>query len=122
MDEPVAAAVTLHTHRDRPQDAGGHRDIQGGRLGVQVAGCPELDDTCWCTVEHDDRRGQRHRIGRVVRRHERGDLVATLQQLDLGPHPAAEVRVEWGERLVEQEYPRRSHHRPGDLDQLLLTA
>ena len=45
-----------------------------------------------------------------------------MDALDLGAHLDAQLGVEVGERLVEQQQPRLQHQRAGDRDALLLAA
>ena len=66
--------------------------------------------------------GERHRLDLVVRDvdHRGGDLL--MQPLDLDAHLVAELRVEVGERLVEQEELRVAHDGAADGDALALAA
>ena len=57
--------------------------------------CPRL--------QHDDAVGERHRLDLVVRDIDDRGAEALMQLLDLDPHLGAQLRVEVGERLVEQE-------------------
>ena len=66
--------------------------------------------------------GERHRLDLVVGDvdHRRGDLL--VQPLDLAAHLVAELGVEVGERLVEQEDARAAHDGAADGDALALAA
>ena len=73
-------------------------------------------------VEHDDLVGERHRLDLVVGDvdHRRRQLLVELGELE--PHLHAELGVEVGERLVEEEDLRVAHQRPADRDALALAA
>ena len=51
-----------------------------------------------------------------------GRLKALVQLGDFGAHLRAQLGVEVGQRLVEQEYRRVAHHRAAECDSLTLTA
>ena len=53
---------------------------------------------------------------------DRGGAQPLLQRLDLGAHLDAQLGVEVGERLVEQEHLRVAHDRPAHGDALALAA
>ncbi len=72
---------------------------------------------------HDgDLVGQRQRLGLVVGDIDEGDAGAALQLLQLDPHALAQLGVEIGERLVEQQDLRLDHEAAGERDALLLAA
>jgi malonyl CoA-acyl carrier protein transacylase len=54
-------------------------------------------------VHHDDAVGHGHGLDLVVRDVDRGRLQALVQRLDLGAHRHAQLGVQVGQRLVEQE-------------------
>ncbi len=66
--------------------------------------------------------GQRHRLDLVVGHvdHRRRDR--RMEALDLAAHLVAELGVEIGQRLVEQEDAGAAHDRPADRDALALAA
>ena len=51
-----------------------------------------------------------------------GDAGFALDLLELQPHRLAQLEIERGERLVEQQHLRARRERPGERDPLLLTA
>ena len=66
--------------------------------------------------------GERERLGLVVGDIDEGDAGAALQLLELGAHALAQLGVEIGQRLVEQQDRRLDHQRAGERDALLLAA
>ena len=68
------------------------------------------------------RDGQRHRLDLVVGDVDDGLAEALVQLLDLDAHLDAQLGVEVGQRLVEQEHVRLAHQRPADGDALALAA
>ena len=54
-------------------------------------------------VHHRDLVGERQRLGLIVGDIDEGDAGAALQFLELGAHALAQLGVEIGERLVEQQ-------------------
>ena len=122
--EPEEQAVALpfqpaghEVHLRRAQEAG---DEPGGRALEQVEGSALLLDHA--VIEQDDPVGQGHGLDLVVGDVDRGLADLAVQPLDLGPHPVAQLGVEVGERLVEQEQARVAHDRPADGDPLPLAA
>ncbi len=95
-----------------------HEQI-GGPL-VDVARRPDLLDGA--AVEDGDPVGQRHRLGLVVGHVDEGDAGAALQALQLGAHALAELGVEIGERLVEQQDGGLDDQRAAKRNALLLAA
>ena len=72
---------------------------------------------------HDgDARGERHRLDLVVRDVDRRLAYTLVQLLDLGAHVDAQLRVEIGQRLVEQEQLRIAHQRTPHRHALALAA
>ena len=73
-------------------------------------------------VDHRDLVGQRQRLGLVVGDVDEGDAGAALQALQLDAHLLAELGVEVGQRLVEQQDFRLDHEAAGQRHALLLAA
>ena len=73
-------------------------------------------------AHHRDLIGERQRLGLVVRDVDEGDAGAALQLLELGAHALAQLGVEIGQRLVEQQDRRLDHQRARERDALLLAA
>ena len=73
-------------------------------------------------VEHDDLVGERHRLDLVVRHidHRRAELGMELGEFEAHLH--AQLGVEVGQRLVEQEHLGLAHQRATDRDALALAA
>ena len=104
-------------HRRRADEAG---DEQVGRIVVDLLRRADLADLA--VLHHHDAIAQRHRLDLVVGHvHDRG-LDALVQQLDLGAHVHAQLRVEVRQRLVEQEQRRVAGERPAHGDALALAA
>ena len=104
-------------HRRRAHEAG--NEHVGGTLidrprHVELLQAP--------LMHHGDARGERHRLDLVVGHVDRGLAECLVQLLDLGPHLDAELGVEIGERLVEQEERRVADQRPAHRDPLALAA
>ena len=73
-------------------------------------------------VQANDAVGQRHRLGLVMRDEDRGHAERLVQQLDLGPDLHAQLGIEIGQRLVEQEELRLPGQRPAHGHALALAA
>ena len=73
-------------------------------------------------VDHRDAVGERQRLGLVVRDVDGGDADLALQPLELAAHLVAQLRVEIGQRLVEQQQPRLVHDGARERHALLLAA
>ena len=73
-------------------------------------------------VDNRDLVGQRQRLGLVVGDIDEGDAGAALQALQLPAHLLAELGVEIGQRLVEQQDLRLDHEAAGQRHALLLAA
>ena len=66
--------------------------------------------------------GQRHGLDLVVRDVDRGDPERLLHMLELGPHVAAQLGVEIGQRLVHEKDRRSADDGTCQCDTLLLAA
>ena len=73
-------------------------------------------------VHDDDLVGHGHGLDLIVRDIDRRRLEALMQFLDLGAHLHAQLGVEVGQRLVEQEHLRIAHDGAAHGDALALTA
>ena len=73
-------------------------------------------------VHHRDRVRQRERLALVVGHVYGRDPQLALQALQLEAHALAQLRVEVGERLVQEEQLRLHHERPRERKPLLLPA
>ena len=78
-----------------------------------------LDDAA---VHHRDAVGERQRLDLVVGDVDHGVAELLVQPLDLDPQLGAELGVEVGQRLVEEEHIDVAHQRPADRDALALAA
>ena len=90
-----------HVHGRRADEA---RDEDVGRAVVEVERRPRLLDHA--TVHDHDLVGHRHGLDLIVGDVDGRHLEPLVQRLDLGAHLHAQLGVEIGERLVEQEYLR----------------
>ena len=95
-------------------------DEQVGGLVIDLARRPELDDAP--AIHHADEIAHRQRLLLVVRDQHEGDAELALQVLQLDLHVGAQLLVERGERLVEQQHGRLVDQRPRQRDTLLLAA
>ena len=84
-------------------------------LGVRELAQASVDD-------HADLVGERGGVLEVVRDEHGRQRELVQQLLELGAHGALRVRVECGERLVEQDHPRAAGERAGERDPLALAA
>jgi len=73
-------------------------------------------------VHHRDAIGHHQGLALVVGDEYRGDAEAALQPGDLDAHLLAQLEVEVGERLVEQQHRRPDDQRPGQRHALALAA
>ena len=73
-------------------------------------------------VHDGDAGGERHRLDLVVRHVDHGLAEPLVEFLDLGAHLDAQLGVEVGERLVEEEEQRIAHERAAHGDALPLAA
>ena len=101
-----------------PADELGHKGVLGPQ--IELLRRPDLDDPPF--VHHGDLVGDRHRLLLVVGDVDRRDRQGLLEAADLAAHVDAELGVEVGEGLVEQEHPGLDDDRPGEGDPLLLAA
>ena len=91
-----------------------------GRLVVELVRRADLLDAA--VVHHHDAVGQRHRLDLVVGDVDRGGADLLVHLLDLDPHLDAQLGVEVGQRLVEQEHLRVAHDGAAHGDALALAA
>ena len=104
-------------HRRRADEAG---DEQVVRTVVQIERRADLLDDA--VVHDDDLVGHGHRLDLVVGDIDGRGLQALVQFLDLGAHGHAQLGVEVGQRLVEQEDLRVAHDGAAHGDALALAA
>jgi hypothetical protein len=104
-------------HRWRTHERG---DEQVRRVGVHVGDAAHLGDPT--APHHGEAVGHRHRLHLVVGDEHRGDAEVALQPHDRRAHLHAQLRVEVGERLVEEEQTGPPDHRPPHRHTLALTA
>ena len=102
---------------DRADEVG---DEHVGRRVVDLLGRAELADLAG--AHHGDAIAERQRLVLVVGDEDRRHRDLPLQRLQPHPGPVAQLGVEVGERLVEQQQARRRRQRPGQRDALLLAA
>jgi hypothetical protein len=76
----------------------------------------------FAVAHHGDARGERHRLDLIVRHIDDGGSEALMQFLDFRAHVYAQLRVQVGQRLVEQENPGLAHQRPPHGHSLALPA
>ena len=96
------------------------RDERRRRLLVDRARRRDLLDAAG--AHHGDAVGDRQRLLLVVRHVEHRDAEQLLQAADLAAHLDAQLGVEIGERLVEQQHMRLDHDGARDRDALQLAA
>jgi hypothetical protein len=105
-------------------DEVGHADEVGdegvGGLAVDLDRRGGLAD--FTAAHHHDRVGHGHRLALVVGDDDGGDAEALLQLAQFHLHRLAQLRVQRGERFVEQEEFGRDGERAGDRDALALAA
>ena len=104
-------------HRRRAHEAG---DEHVGGPVVDGLRLVELLDRA--LVHDGDAGGERHRLDLVVGDVDRGLADPLMELLDLGAHVDAQLGVEIGQRLVEQEELRIAHQRAPHGDALALAA
>ena len=93
-----------HVHRRRTDERG---DEPRSRPLINVGRSPHLLDAA--LIHDDDLIGQRHGLHLIVRDENRGRFQAIVQPADLDAHLDAQLGVEIGQRLVEQERLRFAH-------------
>ena len=92
----------------------------GARPPVDCLRRADLDDAAIC---HDsDTVGKRHRLGLVVGHEDSGQMQSLLQRPQFKTQPVAQLGVEVGQWLVEEEQPRLGDQRPGECRALLLAS
>ena len=90
--------------------------------GSSYTSCGGADLLQHAVGQHGDPVAERDRLHLVVRHVDRRDAEPVLQPLQLRSHLDAELRVEVGERFVEQEHLGLAHQRPAHRDALPLPA
>ena len=113
---PASSALPLSTLL-AADEAG---DELRARPLVDVLRRAELLDPA--AVHHRDEVGGGHRLGLVVGDVDRGVAVGVVQAADLEAHLLAQIGVEVGQRLVEQQRLRLDDQGAGERDALLLAA
>ena len=96
------------------------RYVQRARSVVNLERRADLLDAA--AVHHHHAVGHRHRLHLIVRDVDRGRAQALVQGADFGAHRDAQLGVEVGQRLVEQEHARLAHDGPTHRDALALPA
>ncbi len=112
---PQLAAHEVHARR--AEEAG---DEHVARLGIDPIGRVELLDLAG--AHHGDARGQRHGLDLVVRDVDHGRAQVVVQLLQLAAQFGAQLGIEVGQRLVEQEDLGLAHQRAADRHALALAA
>ncbi len=120
VGRPGVAEAPARRGPERVDGADERGDELGGRAVVDVLRGADLLDPP--RVEDGDAVAHGERLLLVVRDVHGRDAQTRLQALQLVAQLHAELRVEVGQRLVEQEDPRLEHERPRDGDALLLAA
>ena len=87
---------------------------------IELVRRPHLLDHA--VIHHDHPVGERHRLHLVVCHIDRGRPDPLVDALDLGAHLHAELGIEIGERLVEQEDLRVAHDGTAHGNALALAA
>ena len=117
---PVVARPALNPAFHEVREADEARHLAAHRPRIDLVGRPHLVDA---PVEHDhDAVGDHHRFGLIVGHVDGRDPDPLLQRPDEETHLLAELRVEVGQGLVQQEDARLDDHGPGEGDALLLAA
>ncbi len=120
LDRAAAVLALAHLARHQvhqPHEVGHHAvrrpgiDLERRAVLLQAA-----------AIHHRDLVGQRQRLGLVVGDIDEGDAGAALQLLELDAHALAQLGVEIGQRLVEQQDVGLDHQRARQRDALLLAA
>ncbi len=113
LHQPPAQKV-----HSRTADESRHEQV-GGPL-VNLHRCVNLLN--FTAVEHDDPLPQRHRFDLIVGHVDHGRAQTAVQLRDLGAHRQPQLRIEIGQRLIEQENLRITHQRAPECDALALPA
>ena len=127
----VHDAARVELHRGEParspaRDAREHvrageaRNERVGRRGDELGRRPGLADPA--VGERGDATGEHRRVVEVVRDEEHGQVQLVEQLSQLEPERGARMRVERGERLVEEEHAGIARERPCEADALPLPA
>src|SRR5216684_5188320 len=87
---------------------------------VERVGAVDLLDAA--LVHNCDAVRSDHRLALVVGDVDSGEMERIMQATNLEAHLLAQIGVEIGQRLVEQEHARLDHHGAGERDALLLAA
>ena len=120
LDDVAVAVARLHGAVDEVRRADELGDELVLRVLVDLARLAQLHDLA---RPHDrDVRRQRQRLDLVVRDVDRGDAQLALQALELEAQRLAQLGVQVGQRLVEQQQRRLDDERAGQGQPLLLTA
>jgi hypothetical protein len=121
-DRDIGAAVSRRLHGDVDQIGVADKVRDEGVRGllVEVARGAFLRDPG--VRHHDDAVGDGERLLLIVGHIGHGQVEVLLQFADFLADAAAQLGVEIGERLVEEQHLRLQHQRTGDRDALLLAA
>jgi hypothetical protein len=109
--------ATQHVHR-RAAEETGHEQV--GRAVVQRHRRIDLLDDA--VLQHHDALAQGHRFDLVVGHVDHGGAQLAVQLRDLGAHAVAQLGIEVGQRLVEQEHRRLAHQRTAQRHTLALAT
>ena len=123
MQYQAADAKTASALRDRREHvdlADEIRDEGACRIAIDLLRSADLLDSA--LIHHDDLVGHGQRFLLIVRDHDGGHAEPLLQRADLAAQAQAFQRIERGQRLVQQQEPRRSRQGAGQRDALLLAA
>ena len=118
MPASTRSSFTCKEIHARRADEGGD-ELVGGMV-VELQRRADLRDMS--PIEHDDAVGERHRLDLVVRDIDHRRPERRVQLGEFEAHLHAQLRVEIGERLVEQEHLGLAHQRAADRDPLPLAA
>ncbi len=116
--EGDVVAAAGRRHEIGAADEAGDEARPGTR--VELVGGVHLLDAA--RVHHGDAVGGHHRLALVVRDIHGGEAERVVQAADLEAHLLAQIGVEVGQGLVEQEHARLDHHGAGERHALLLAA
>ena len=107
--------VALGHHPDRVKEVHGRRADEAGHeqvggMIVELLRRPQLLDDAG--VEHRDARAHGHGFGLVMGHVDKGGLHALVDLGDLRARLHAQLGIQVGERLIQQEHLRRAHQCP----------